>query len=105
MFWFRSKTNIFNYAMLSGVIGISTISSFRWLTVGFSIASIIIVIQLLDVSNLDRSNKLHENTSIAAQDHQGERIKFDIDTIRAKIINAQVENGTFPANRSKGNQY
>ena len=83
-----------------------TISSFRWLSVGFSIAAIITVVQILDVSKLDRSNKLQENTSIAAQDHQGERIKFDIDTIRAKKIDAQVEKGgTFPASRSKGNQY
>ena len=83
-----------------------TISSFRYLTVGFSIAAIITVVQILDVSKLDRSNKLHENTSIAAQDHQGERIKFDKDTIRAKKIDAQVEKGgTFPASCSKGNQY
>ena len=62
------------------------------------------MVQILDVSNLDRSNTLNENTPIAAQDHQDQRIKFDIDTIRAKIINAQVENGgTFLANRSKGN--
>ena len=85
-----------------------TISSFRCLTVGFSIAAIIIVVQILDVSKLDRSNKLLENTSIAAQYHQGrtERIKFDIDTIKAKIIDVQVEGGrTFSVNHSEGNWY
>ena len=65
------------------------------------------MVQILDVSKLDRSNKLQENTSIAAQDHQGlnERIKFYIDTIRANRINVHVEKRTFSANRSEGNRY
>ena len=88
----------------------STISSFRWLAVGFSITAIIIVVQILDVSKIDglRSNKPQEDPSIAAQDHPSlnERIKFDIETIRAKRINVQVEKrGTYSANRSEGNRY
>ena len=90
-----------------GVLQISTISSFRWLAVGFSIAATIIVVQFLDVSKLDRSNELQEDPSIAAEDLQGinERIKFDIETIRAKRINVHVEKRTFSANRSEGNRY
>ena len=92
-----------------GVLQISTISSFRWLAVGFSIVAIIIVVQILDVSKIDslRSNKLQEDPSIAAEDLQGinERMKFDIATIRAKRVNVHVEKRTFSANRSEGNRY
>ena len=65
------------------------------------------MVQFLDVSKLDRSNKLQENTSIAAQDNQGfnEKIKFDIDTIRAKRVNVLVVKRTSSANRSEGNWY
>ena len=107
MFWLKSKTNIFYYAILAGVLEISTNSSFRWLAVGFSIAATIIVVQFLDVSKLDRSNELQEDPSIAAEDLQGinEGIKFDIETIRAKRIKVHVEKRTFSANRSEGNRY
>ena len=86
------------------------ISSFRCLTVGFGIAAIIIVVQIFDLLKLDRSNKLHENTSIAAQYHrgrmEGNSIKFDIDTIRANIIHVQVEGRrTVSVNHSEGNWY
>ena len=60
-----SITNV--SAVISGVLYHSIISSFRWMTVGFSIATIIILVQILDRLNLDRSTKLQENTSIPAQ--------------------------------------
>ena len=104
MFCLRCKTNIFNYVLLEH----STTFCCRWLAVGFITVTIILVVQILDRSNLDRPNKLQENTSITAQDHQGpeKRIKLDIETIRAKRINVLAEEGrTFSANRSKGNRY
>ena len=108
MFWLRSKPNFVNYVLLLRVLEISTISSFRWLLVGLSIVVVIIVVQILDRSNLDKPGKLQQNTLIAAQDHQDQdkRIKLDIETIRAKKINVQAEEGrTNSANRSNGNRY
>ena len=70
MFWLRGKAYIFNFILLLRVLEHSTISSFRWLSVGFSIVAVIIVVQILDKSDLDRSQKLQENTLLAADDHQ-----------------------------------
>ena len=86
----------------SGVLYHSIISSFRWLTVGFSIAAIIFVVQILDRLHLDRSNKLQENTSIPAQDYQ---YLIDIETIRAKGVKVPGENRTLSVDRSGGNCY
>ena len=106
MFLLGSKINIFNYkcyyTLISGVLYQSIISSFRWLAVGFSIAAIIFVVQILDRLNLDRSNTPQENTSIPAQDH---KCLIDIETIRAKGKEVLVEKRTFSLNRSEGNCY
>ena len=90
------------YNRLYGALYHSIISSFRWLAVGFSIAAIIFVVQILDNLHLDRSNKLQENTSIPTQDHQ---YLIDIETIRAKGVKVSGENRTLSVNRGGGNCY